>query len=105
MTEARCPLDIHQGAIVVNTAHFVLKTDDVACIDIDCATKYAKVACYGSGPEVMLCATDHSLHLAADVPRETWTLVRFPDFCGWCVYATTVGRYTVSVVLLRDRHG
>ncbi len=91
----------------MNAGRLHRKASDVVCIDIDLYSKYAEVLCAGAGsgaaPEVFLAKNERTLHTNED-PRvcNLPTVVAFPDYTGWSVYATYLGRYTLSVCLCKS---
>ncbi len=103
-TVVRCAVT-HQGAPIINDAILYRKSKDIACIQIDCRSKYCEVDAYFSGSDgecgIYIGANERSLHLKNDVDRGDPTSIMFPDFVGWNVFATSSGRYTISVCLVR----
>ena len=88
-----------QGAVRVNTAVICLRSDNIACIYVDLHSKYATISGVGyddeSGPCLYLQAKDDAKCIE--------TVVEFPEFMGWQVFATDgPARYTLSVCLVKE---
>lgn len=80
------------------------KRGDIAIFEIDMRSKNCEViAHFGSfvgEPGIMIDTTENSLHLH---PAETGvTVIEFPGFKGWSVFASGIGRYTLRVCLTKD---
>jgi len=97
----------HQGAVVINDCWILAEGKDVVALDIDLKSKYGEVFATGSScnnsktyPAVILSATDRSLHLDESVGRDELTTVIFIDYPEWTVWASDIGRYTLSVCLV-----
>ena len=102
------PIQItHQGAIKINAAMIEYQAPNIACISVDFSTKYAEFDSHGCGddvpPEVWYGASDETIKLNEDDLSDEPTGISFPDFVGWKVFcASSPGRYTASVVLVKD---
>lgn len=109
-------LDIdHQGTPSINCATIIAISDETVLIDIDCHSKYLEVSAHSnkSGPiiegqmkyipGIVVDFEEHSLHpFEGVVAEDNWTEIHFPEFAGYSVFATNVGRYTVNVALMKD---
>lgn len=88
------------GEILVNEATLMVDSPAIAAISIDCRSKRPRLLCSGSdenGPLVMLCRGDETLH--ADASTTHPTIISFPGYAGWEVFAAEVAKYTLSVCL------
>jgi hypothetical protein len=106
----RIKTKIIRGGVRVNEAAGAVierSSPDIKCVYIDLHTKYAEVVAVGggaSGPSVLLGATKRSLHCARGKKRDEWTEIKFPDLDeNWDVFATDIGRYSLSVCLIRRK--
>ena len=93
------------GAVRVNDAHIYMESPDIACIYVDLHSKYAEAPVVGGGcgepPSLYLTAGENTLYLDEKIPRDSMTVVTFPDYAGWSVFACDgPARYTLSVVLI-----
>lgn len=94
-----------QGGVRVNTAVAVLDCGNCLLLRVDLHSKYARLLSVGSGeeegPSVYLAADKNTLNLDETKPRDAVTLIEFPEFEGWSVFAANEpGRYTMALVLL-----
>lgn len=83
------------------------KRRDIAIFEIDLRSKYCEVIAhfvnFEKCPGVMIDTSERSLHLH---PTETGaTVIEFPGFKGWSVFASGIGRYTLGVCLIKDTMG
>jgi hypothetical protein len=95
-----------QGAVIVNGAIVVRESPDIACISVDLRSKRAQISgvCgdLEGTPELMLSASAETLHLDETKAMDEETLIGFPEFNGWRVFAADLSRYTLSVCLVRE---
>lgn len=94
-----------QGAPVINIGWIVEVGENVVALSIDFMSKYCEVSTSFSGSNdecgIVLQATERSLFLNEQADREDFTTIEFPDFKGWNVFATWLGRYTLNVCLIK----
>lgn len=94
-----------QGCIRVNAAHLHRAGPGIAAVYVDLHSKRAVVSHTGGGddepPSITLEADEGTLHLDETKPRESTTTFDFPEYRGWQVYGAAVGRYTLSVCLVK----
>jgi hypothetical protein len=91
-----------QGAVLCNEAYTVYESADCTCIQLDLRSKYAELAA-SCGHGVMLDASDRTLHLSPDHPREDVTWIDFDLPSGsWTFFSGGVSRYTFNAVFLKD---
>lgn len=94
-----------QGAPIINNIHIIKSSQDLAAIEIDLKSKYCKVVSYFSGSEgqvgIWIGSDERSLYLNNNVDRNIATVIEFPQFKGWTVWAATIGRYTCQVCLIK----
>ena len=92
-----------QGAVVVNDAYCHRRGDKIVAIYVDLASKRAEYGGASSGediaPMILLVGNEETLHINEEKRGET-TLIEFPEFVGWNVFAAHVARYTLAVVLV-----
>ena len=95
-----------QGAAVVNTVTIHARTKAIVCIDIDMKSKYCQPGAYCNDmkngktiPGIFIDTDENSLFVRKS---ENDTLIMFPMFEGYSVYASSGGRYTISVVLINN---
>lgn len=103
-------LEIEPGEIVLEPDSGVIMAEsaDMVAISIDLTSKYAECTGLVSGsdpekkgrlPGVMLQANERTI--ATDPQhKDVFTLVSFPEYRGYTVFATHLGRYTLHVVLI-----
>lgn len=98
-------LKIRPGAVRVSHGHVDRRSEAIVCLIVDLKTKRAAVAGSEQGdyPGVSLEATEDSLYLAKNVPRDRETVIEFRDFPGWRVFAAEGGKNLIRVVLVTDR--
>ena len=92
-----------QGSVNINGAFINYRNEDVALLELDLATKYARIFSIVENeyPTLMLYGDEKSLHVN-EQHKENPTQVTFVDFNGWKFF--TVGnpaRYTIRVVLIK----
>lgn len=92
---------LEQGEIIVDSAY----EEQVECkvLVFNLTSKYAEVltiGCVNEYPTIVLSATDRTLNLNRS-KKDQPTEIKLPDYCGWDVLSTSVGRYTLIVVLER----
>lgn len=97
---------IQPGPVRVNAALMHRQADGIACIYVDMHSKHVEEPMIGGGdgepPTLYFIAGDHALHLDEDYPRDAMTVIQFPDYVGWDVFATSgPARYTLGVVLVK----
>lgn len=93
-----------QGAPRVNAGAVYRSGADVVALEIDLHSKYCEVVATGgsNAPQIFIGTNESSLHLDETKDRNESTAIEFPQFVGWSVWATTIGRYTLAVCLTRD---
>jgi hypothetical protein len=100
----RCAVK-HKGAPIVNGGYVREIGKNIVALEIDLKSKYCEVSCsFGGSDEtcgVYINANERSLHLNKYVKRDEPTALEFTDFVGWDVFACGIGRYTLSVCLIR----
>ncbi len=96
-----------QGAPILSSerAFIVKKRKDLVALSIDLKSKNCQVgATYSSSDGscgVDVEATEHSLYLYKSKDLNDFTLITFPKFKGWKVFASSSGRYNIDVCLIR----
>ncbi len=98
-----CRIDT-QGVIIVNSCSIYKRTKDIVLIEIDCKSKYPYIDFHISDSDgicgIGLSASENTLH--KDETKEgITTIVTFPEFKNYIVFATYVGRYTVNICLCK----
>lgn len=96
---------VTQGAVVVNDASIYRASKDIVCLYVDLASKRAELLMADAGgedpPRIWLEASEDTLFLDPSHPRDAVTIVEFPEYPGWRVFATSgPGRYSLGVVLV-----
>ena len=96
---------IEQGAVRVNSAHVHREEAGIACIYVDLHSKHVETPIVFGGdnepPVLYFTAGQHALHLDSSRPNDSITIVEFPDYTGWRVFACDGPfRYTLGVVLV-----
>lgn len=108
------PVDLRitsRGAVRVNSARVVRAAADIACLEVDLYTKYARIDSTeigGSGhaPGVGLVAGEDAIHLDESAPRDSATVLEFPEYSGWTLFSCEQpSRYTLKLVLVRPSDG
>jgi len=99
---------IEQGAVRVNAAHLHREAQGIVCIYVDLHSKYVEPpvvgGCDSEPPVLYFTAGEDALHLDDSKPRDSLTIVEFPEYVGWHVFACYgPARYTLSVVLVAAR--
>lgn len=98
---------VKRGAALVNSVSQRKKFPTVVCLDIDMKSKYCEVIANFSGAGepcgVFIAPTENSLKLSSAYHKNMPTRVAFPGYEDWHVYATSSGRYTISVVLMKNK--
>jgi hypothetical protein len=95
-----------QGAPVINTATVLIKNKDLTLIGIDCKSKYCELDGYiGGGKDclVYIGANENSIKLKKGKKITDSTLIILPEFSGWEVIASNNGRYSITIVLKRNK--
>lgn len=91
----------HQGAPVVNDGFIIELGKNVCAVSIDMKSKYCQTAFSISGSNgecgIVIVTTEESLHLKKGVHRDDPTHLEFPQFKGWDVFASGIGRYTLRI--------
>ena len=94
-----------QGAPAINNGYVVEVGERVVALSVDLTSKYCNVSSSFSGSKgecgVVLRASERSLYLNEKSNREDITIIEFPDFEGWNVFAYYLGRYTLNVCLIK----
>jgi len=96
---------VQQGVVRVQSARLYRRRPGVACICVDMRSKYARLSSIGGGdeasPSLMLAADARTLKLDTTKPKAMDTMVEFPEYIGWSVFAAEgAGRYTLRVCLV-----
>lgn len=99
---------IQQGAPVINGGCIIERSENLIAIEIDMKSKYCEVGLFThEDPEnvcgLMIGANEDSLNLKEGIDKDTYTEIKFPNFKGFSVFAANLGRYTLSVCLIRDK--
>lgn len=94
-----------QGAVRVNAAHVHREAPGIVCIYVDLHSKRVEAPMVGGGdsqpPTLYFTGGEHALHLDETKPHDSMTIVEFPDYVGWHVFACSgPARYTLGVVLV-----
>ena len=94
-----------QGAVRVNAAHVHREATGIVCIYVDLHSKRIETPMAGGGdnepPCLYFTAGEHALHLDESKPRDSMTIVEFPEYVDWRVFACDgPARYTLGVVLV-----
>lgn len=99
---AQTPIEIKaQGAPRINAALVHARGETCALLSVDLHSKYCQVLSWG-GESVFVGASERSLHLDESQPREAPTEIAFPEFAGWRVWCADLGRYTLSLALIKE---
>jgi len=97
-------LVIVQGAVIVNCAAVARGYGDCLLLHVDLLSKYAAVDYVGSDsdgvPIVYLTTTERTFNVDETKPMDMQTVIAFPEQKGWRIFAATVERYTLALVLL-----
>lgn len=98
-----------QGCVRVNHAFMHAEADGIACIYIDLHSKRATEPMLTCGPEhvptLWFGADENTLHLDPTKTRDSMTVVQFPEYLGWDIFACDgPRRYTVALTLVK-KHG
>ena len=93
----------NQGAPVINSGIIYKKSKDIVLIEIDLKSKYCNEVAYVGDkyPGISISAIKESLYLKEDVDKDEPTIIKFPEFEGYYIYASTSGRYTINLCLLK----
>lgn len=97
-------LEIVEGALIVNHATLLHVGSTIVAIEIDMKSKRGEVIASGSNgecPVVVIAATEDSLNLDPQKPREEPTSIAFPQFKGWSLFVGELSRYTLYVCLTK----
>ena len=94
-----------QGAVRVNAAHVHREAPGIVCIYVDLHSKRVETPMVGSGdnepPTLYFTAGEHALHFDESKAHDSMTIVEFPEYVGWNVFACDgPARYTLGVVLV-----
>lgn len=102
----RCAIK-HQGAPIINDGYVREIGKNIVALEIDLRSKYCEVSFSFGGSDgtcgMYVNANERSLHLNEKVKRDEPTEIEFTDFVGWDVFACGIGRYTLSVCLIRKQ--
>jgi len=94
-----------QGAPVVNGGYVYRIGRNIVALEIDLKSKYCEVSISFKDSDgtcgLYITTNERSIHLNKKVSREEPTVLEFPDFIGWDVFAYGIGRYTLSVCLVK----
>lgn len=99
---------IQQGAPVINSGYIVEQSENLIAIEIDMKSKYCEVALFThKDPEnicgLMIGTNEDSLNLKEDAAKDTYTEIEFTNFKGFRIFAANIGRYMLSVCLIKDK--
>lgn len=99
---------IQQGTPVINSGCIIEQSENLIAIEIDMKSKYCEIAMFThKDPEnvcgLMIEANEDSLNLKEGIDKDMSTEIEFTNFKGFSVFAANLGRYTVSVCLIRDK--
>jgi hypothetical protein len=98
-----------QGAPLVQPSAVVThQYPDIVCLTIDMDSKWCEVSGFGDGlegPDISIDATKRIKTSCGRLHRSKKgsTVVQFPDHIGWSVFTAVCSRYTVRVVLTKDK--
>jgi hypothetical protein len=103
---------VDQGAPLIEYAYLRKDAGDLVAISLNMLSKHCRV-CFTSyfqtdegsdvnGPGIYIEATDDSVNLSSRGPRCEDTVLIFPDYPDFKLFATSGGRYTINVVLIRQ---
>ena len=94
-----------QGSPLINGGYVRETGENIVALEIDLKSKYCEISCSFGGSDgtcgVWIEANERSLNLNKEVKRGAPTIIEFTDFSGWEVFAGNIGRYTLSVCLIR----
>lgn len=98
------------GAVRVNAASVYREAPGIVCIYVDMHSKYVEQPMVGGGdgepPTLYFTPGEHALHLDESKPRDSMTIVDFPEYVGWSVFACDgPARYALGVVLVAPEGG
>lgn len=97
---------VEQGCIRIEREHALVHREaaGIVCLYLDLASKNAELADANAGdefPRATFAAGEHTAFLDESHPKDSFTIVEFPAYPGWDVFATTgPGRYTFGIVLI-----
>lgn len=93
-----------QGHPAVNEAVIQATGENVVAILIDMKSKYCTISGItqeeDGAPSFYISAEDNSLYLNKEATSPD-TLVGFPEYKGWTVFAVNCSRYTITVCLIK----
>ena len=97
------------GAVRVNHAYIHCEAPEIACIYMDLHSKRVCEPMIGGSddgpPALYFHAGDDGIKLDESKPRDSLTVVEFPEYPGWSVFACDgPARYTVALTLVK-KHG
>lgn len=98
-----------QGCVRVSHAYMHAEADGIACIYVDLHSKRAMEPMLSCGPdqypELYFTANEETMGLDGTKPRDSMTVVQFPEYLGWDIFACDgPRRYTVALTLVK-KHG
>jgi hypothetical protein len=93
-------VNIEEGEILVNSVWVSFETPSFIIIELDTKSKYPKLACCSSN-EICLYADEDTLY-AGEEGKTTNVIMELPE--GFCVGATSLGRYTVEIYCYNQKH-
>lgn len=96
---------IHQGCIKVNGGYIKEDSSNIVCLYVNLVTKYAEIgatANYDGRVDIFLSPTEQSIHLLEGKEEFDWTVISFPEYKGWKLFAADIYRYTLAVCLVKD---
>jgi len=95
------------GAIKINRIWIEYQNDEVCLVLADLKSKYADISYHGmstqgkvSTPMVGLGAAKHTLYINKRL-RNYDTEIHFKSLIGWKIFASNVGRYTLSICFVK----
>jgi hypothetical protein len=95
-------VNVEEGEILVNSVWVSLETPSLIIIELDTKSKYPNIACHSSN-EISLYADEHTLYASPELEGKTTNVImELPE--GFCVGATSLGRYTVQIYCYNENH-
>lgn len=97
---------LNQGKPIINHGVEFVKTSKMILLVVDLESKYCVVSATGGGdyPSVFIDSTNDSLHLKKLKRGENpLTLIEFPEYKGWMCWMAEISKYTLSVLLLKQK--
>ncbi len=102
----RCVVTM-QGAMLINHAYIHQAGTNVCAIAVDMKSKRGEILCDGcdenNSPMIIIEAVKESMHLKKGVKRTEPTVMVFPEFKHWSVWASNVTKYTIYICLVKNK--